>query len=45
MMASQLVIKTLYEIIILPVTVRVVKWLKRTEELDVYDEGISYKII
>ena len=45
MMASQLIIKTLYEIIILPFTIRVVKWLKRTEQLDVYDEGISYSMI
>ena len=44
MMASQLIIKTVYEIIILPVTIRVVNWLKRTEEQDVYDENISYKI-
>ena len=45
MMASQLIIKTLYEIIILPFTIRVVKWLKRTENLDVYDEGVSYSMI
>jgi len=45
MMASQLIIKTLYEIIILPFTIRVVKWLKRTENLDVYDDGISYSMI
>ena len=45
MMSSQLIIKTLYEIIILPFTIRVVKWLKRTENLDVYDEGVSYSMI
>jgi len=45
MMSSQLIIKTLYEIIILPFTIRVVKWLKRTENLDVYDDGISYSMI
>ncbi len=45
MMASQLIIKTLYEIIILPFTIRVVKWLKRTEQLDVYDDGVSYSMI
>lgn len=45
MMVSQLVIKTTYEILILPVTIRVVAWLKRSEELDVYDEGISYSML
>jgi len=41
----QVSLKTAYEIIILPVTIRVVRWVKRREGVDVYDNGISYKII
>lgn len=42
LMITQVVAKTLYEIIILPVTIRVVKFVKRVEDTDVYDENISY---
>ena len=45
MMISQIVIKTLYEIVILPITIRIVAWLKRTEGMDVYDDGVSYSVI
>lgn len=45
MMVSQVVVKTLYEIVILPATIRAVAWLKRTEGMDVYDEGMRYSII
>ena len=45
MIASQVVFKTLYEIVMLPITMRVVAWLKKTEGSDVYDEGIKYTII
>ena len=38
----QIVLKTLYEIIALPVTVRVVKYIKRVDNSDVYDHNISY---
>ena len=38
MMLSQVVVKTMYEVVALPVTIRVVAWLKRTEQMDVYDE-------
>ena len=44
MMTVQIVLKSLYEVIILPVTIRVVRVVKRMEETDVYDEGISYNI-
>ena len=44
MMLLQIVLKTVYEIIILPVTIRVVKTIKRLEGSDVYDENISYNI-
>ena len=45
MMISQVVVKTLYEVVVLPLTIRVVAWLKRTEGVDVYDEGINYSVI
>lgn len=45
MMLAQVVIKTVYEIIILPVTVRVVRYIKRVDGCDVYDEDISYNIL
>lgn len=45
LMLVQVVLKTLYEIIILPVTIRVVKFIKRVDNCDVYDENISYNIL
>lgn len=42
MMGLQIVLKSLYEVIILPVTIRVVKTVKRIDGSDVYDDGISY---
>lgn len=44
MMLSQVAMKTLYEIVLLPITFRVVTWLKRTEGLDVYDHDLQYKV-
>ena len=44
MMLSQVIIKTLYEVIVLPITIRVVRWTKRYEGEDVYDNGINYNI-
>lgn len=38
------VLKTLFEIVVLPITRRVVDYVKRTEETDVYDEEISYNV-
>lgn len=43
LVVTQVVLKTLYEVIILPVTMRVVKYLRRIEGGDVTDRGISYK--
>lgn len=45
MMLVQVILKTLYEIIILPVTIRVVNYIKRVDESDVYDDDISYNIL
>ena len=42
LMVTQVVAKTAYEIIVLPLTIRVVKFVKRVEDTDVYDEHISY---
>ncbi len=44
LMLTQVTLKTLYEIIILPVTIRVVNFTKRYENADVYDKNISYNI-
>lgn len=44
MMGLQVLLKSLYEVIILPLTIRVVKAVKRMESTDVYDENISYKV-
>lgn len=45
MMLTQVVLKTAYEIVILPITMRVVKKVKEIEGEDVYDESISYNVL
>ncbi|MDP4268826.1 MAG: queuosine precursor transporter [Bacteroidota bacterium] len=42
LIGSQTAMKTIYEIIALPLTNFVVKWVKRTEQTDAYDLNISY---
>ena len=44
LMALQVTAKTVYEIIALPLTTRVVRWMKRREGVDTYDNGISYNV-
>ncbi|MCH5277614.1 MAG: queuosine precursor transporter [Desulfovibrionaceae bacterium] len=44
LMIIQIAAKTLYEVIALPLTIRVVAALKRLEQCDVYDDSISYSI-
>ena len=44
MMLTQIGLKTIYEIIALPVTIRVVRAMKRMEGQEVYDNNISYSI-
>lgn len=39
---TQTAMKTGYEILALPLTNILVKWVKKKEEVDVYDKGISY---
>ncbi|MCO6024420.1 queuosine precursor transporter [Prevotella cerevisiae] len=43
-MILQVILKTLYEVVCLPVTIRVVKAVKRYEQTDTYDDGINYSI-
>lgn len=45
MIGTQACLKSLYEVIILPVTIRAVRYIKRIDNTDVYDQGISYNII
>ena len=42
MVLTQAILKTIYEIIILPITILVVKWVKRVEGADTYDVEVSY---
>ena len=44
LIVSQVVLKTLYEIIVLPITIRVVKATKKLEGEDTYDNGINYSV-
>lgn len=44
LMLMQVLLKTAYEILVLPLTIRVVKYVKKHEGSDVYDEGISYSV-
>ena len=45
MMGIQIVLKSMYEVIILPVTIRVVKAIKKIDGSDVYDTKISYNVL
>ena len=45
MMCIQIILKSMYEVIILPVTIRVVKALKKIDGSDVYDTDISYNVL
>lgn len=44
LMLWQVLLKTLYEVIALPLTIRIVRKLKSHEDEDVYDNGINYSI-
>ena len=39
---TEVLLKSLYEVVILPVTVCVVKWMKKIDQSDVYDNKISF---
>ena len=45
MMGIQIVLKSMYEVMILPVTIRVVKAIKKIDGSDVYDTDISYNVL
>ena len=45
MMCIQIILKSMYEVIILPVTIRVVKAIKKRDGSDVYDTDISYNVL
>ena len=45
MMGIQILLKSLYEVMILPVTIRVVKAIKKIDGSDVYDTDISYNVL
>ena len=45
MMCIQIILKSMYEVIILPVTISVVKAIKKIDGSDVYDTDISYNVL
>lgn len=45
LMLIQVIAKTLYEIVALPVTIRVVRYIKKVDATDVYDKDISYNVL
>ena len=44
LMLWQVILKTAYEIVVLPLTICVVRWVKQYEWEDVYDEQVNYNI-
>lgn len=44
LMIAQVILKTMYEILILPVTIRIVKATKQSVNTDTYDFGIDYNV-
>ena len=44
LMLAQVCLKTVYEIIMVPVTIRIVRWVKNREQEDVYDNGEKYNV-
>ncbi|MDR1357163.1 MAG: queuosine precursor transporter [Tannerellaceae bacterium] len=45
MVGTQALLKSLYEVLILPATIRIVKYIKKVDGQDVYDIGASYNIL
>lgn len=45
MMGVQIVLKSMYEVLVLPVTIRVVSAIKRIDGSDVFDDNVSYNIL
>jgi hypothetical protein len=44
LMFWQVILKTAYEVLVLPITIRVVRYVKRYEQEDAYDSGMNYSI-
>ena len=44
LMLWQVVLKTAYEVVVLPLTIRVVNYVKKYEQEDTYDKGVNYSI-
>ena len=44
LMFWQVILKTAYEVLVLPITIRVVRYVKRYEQEDAYDNGMNYSI-
>lgn len=44
LMLYQVILKTVYEILVLPLTIRIVAWVKRVEQTNVIDTEGSYKL-
>jgi len=42
MIATQAIIKIIFEIVLLPLTIYVVNLIKRVDNIDTFDVGISY---
>lgn len=45
LMVVQAVLKTLYEVFVLPITIQVVRYIKKTDGHDVYDYNTSYNVL
>ncbi|MBQ7422904.1 MAG: queuosine precursor transporter [Prevotella sp.] len=45
LMFWQVILKTAYEVVVLPVTIRIVGWAKQHEGEDIYDNGVNYNIL
>ena len=45
LICTQILMKTAYEVIVLPLTNLIVRWVKKIENTDVYDKDISYNPI
>lgn len=41
-MVTQVLAKTLFEVILLPITIQVVQYVKRHDDCDIYDDNITY---
>jgi len=42
LIVTQVALKSLYEVLVLPLTVHVVRWVKRMDGCDVYDRAVSF---